>query len=114
MALVLGVLMGQGLQPVWVLSVGAIVGALATTFLLLHFARRHISNARLLLIGVALGIVFSAVMTCAVYFSTSLDLRQLMYWMLCGFSGVDWRYGLLMVALLPCLAWLSCTSSDLI
>lgn len=106
-ALVLGVLLGQGLQPVWVLSVGAIVGALATTFLLLHFARRHISNARLLLIGVALGIVCSAVMTWAVYFSTSLDLRQLMYWMLGGFSGVDWRYGWLMVALLPCLMWLS-------
>lgn len=78
-ALVLGVLLGQGLQPVWVLSVGAIVGALATTFLLLHFARRHISNARLLLIGVALGIVCRAVMTWVVYFSTSLDLRQLMY-----------------------------------
>ncbi|PQQ43077.1 hypothetical protein C5739_29635, partial [Klebsiella pneumoniae] len=26
----------------------------------------------------------------AVYFSTSFDLRQLMYWMMGGFGGVDW------------------------
>ncbi|MER3383006.1 vitamin B12 ABC transporter permease BtuC [Pectobacterium aroidearum] len=106
-ALVLTVLLGQGLLPVWTLSLSAIAGALLITFLLLHFARRHISNTRLLLIGIALGIICSAVMTWAVYFSTSLDLRQLMYWMMGGFSGIDWRHGWLMLALLPLLLWLS-------
>ncbi|WP_420065800.1 vitamin B12 ABC transporter permease BtuC [Pectobacterium colocasium] len=106
-ALVLAVLLGQGLLPVWTLSLSAIAGALLITFLLLHFARRHISNTRLLLIGIALGIICSAVMTWAVYFSTSLDLRQLMYWMMGGFSGIDWRHGWLMLALLPVLLWLS-------
>ncbi|MCH4998295.1 vitamin B12 ABC transporter permease BtuC [Pectobacterium carotovorum] len=106
-ALVLTVLLGQGLLPVWMLSLSAIAGALLITFLLLHFARRHISNTRLLLIGIALGIICSAVMTWAVYFSTSLDLRQLMYWMMGGFSGIDWRHGWLMLALLPLLLWLS-------
>ncbi|MDY4325078.1 vitamin B12 ABC transporter permease BtuC [Pectobacterium brasiliense] len=106
-ALVLTVLLGQGLLPVWMLSLSAIAGALLITFLLLHFARRHISNTRLLLIGIALGIICSAVMTWAVYFSTSLDLRQLMYWMMGGFSGIDWRHGWLMLTLLPLLLWLS-------
>ncbi|MEH2920820.1 vitamin B12 ABC transporter permease BtuC [Samsonia erythrinae] len=106
-ALVLTVLLGQGLLPVWTLSLSAIIGALLITFLLLHFARRPISNPRLLLIGIALGIICSAVMTWAVYFSTSLDLRQLMYWMMGGFSGIDWRHGWLMLALLPLLLWLS-------
>ncbi|MEI7367347.1 vitamin B12 ABC transporter permease BtuC [Pectobacterium colocasium] len=106
-ALVLTVLLGQGLLPVWMLSLSAIAGALLITFLLLHFARRYISNTRLLLIGIALGIICSAVMTWAVYFSTSLDLRQLMYWMMGGFSGIDWRHGWLMLALLPLLLWLS-------
>ncbi|MEQ9968347.1 vitamin B12 ABC transporter permease BtuC [Pectobacterium carotovorum] len=106
-ALVLTVLLGQGLLPVWMLSLSAIAGALLITFLLLHFARRHISNTRLLLIGIALGIICSAVMTWAVYFSTSLDLRQLMYWMMGGFSGIDWRHDWLMLALLPLLLWLS-------
>jgi ABC-type Fe3+-siderophore transport system permease subunit len=32
--------------------------------------------------GVALGIICSALMTWAIYFSTSFDLRQLMYWMM--------------------------------
>lgn len=106
-ALVLTVLIGQGALPVWVLSLSAIAGALLITFLLLRFARKHISNARLLLIGVSLGIICSAVMTWAVYFSTSLDLRQLMYWMMGGFSGIDWRHGWLMLALLPFILWLS-------
>ena len=41
-----------------------------------------------------------------VYFSSNLDLRQLMYWMMGGFSGIDWRYRWLMLALLPALCWL--------
>lgn len=106
-ALVLTVLLGQGMLPIWVLSLSAIIGALLITFLLLQFARRYVSNARLLLIGVSLGIICSAVMTWAVYFSSSLDLRQLMYWMMGGFSGIDWRYGWLMLALTPFILWLS-------
>lgn len=79
----LTVLLGHGLLPVALMSAAAIAGALAMTFLLLGFARRRrLTNARLLLVGVALGIVCSALMTWAVYFSTSLDLRQLMYWMM--------------------------------
>lgn len=103
----LTVLLGHGLLPVALMSAAAIVGALAMTFLLLGFARRRrLTNARLLLVGVALGIVCSALMTWAVYFSTSLDLRQLMYWMMGGFGGVDWRQKWLVLALLPVLLWL--------
>ncbi|MEC5341163.1 vitamin B12 ABC transporter permease BtuC [Brenneria populi] len=105
-ALVLAVLIGQGALPVWALSLSAIAGALLITFLLLGFARKHVSNARLLLIGVSLGIICSAVMTWAVYFSTSLDLRQLMYWMMGGFSGIDWRHAWLLLALAPFILWL--------
>ncbi|KOC87885.1 vitamin B12 ABC transporter permease BtuC [Winslowiella iniecta] len=104
--LVLSVLLGSG-EP-WSLSLAAIAGALLVTLVLLRFARHHLSTSRLLLAGVALGIICSAVMTWAVYFSTSLDLRQLMYWMMGGFSGIDWRYRWLMLALLPILLWLTC------
>lgn len=106
-ALVLAVLLGQSLLPVWVLSLSAIGGALLMTFVLLGFARRRgLTNAQLLLVGVALGIICSAIMTWAVYFSSSLDLRQLMYWMMGGFGGVDWRQGWLILALLPPIIWL--------
>lgn len=107
LALVLTVLMGGSLLPVALISLSAIVGALIMTFLLLGFTlRRRLSNARLLLVGVALGIICSAIMTWAVYFSSSLDLRQLMYWMMGGFGGVDWRQKWLLLLLLPVLLWL--------
>lgn len=108
--LIAAVLLGQGQLPNWALGLCAIAGALIITFILLRFARRHLSTSRLLLAGVALGIICSALMTWAIYFSTSVDLRQLMYWMMGGFGGVDWRQSWLMVALIPVLLWICCQS----
>ncbi|QML56510.1 vitamin B12 ABC transporter permease BtuC [Escherichia coli] len=108
--LIAAVLLGQGQLPDWALGLCAIAGALIITLILLRFARRHLSTSRLLLAGVALGIICSALMTWAIYFSTSVDLRQLMYWMMGGFGGVDWRQSWLMVALIPVLLWICCQS----
>lgn len=111
--LIAAVMLGQGALPVWALGLWAIAGALMITLILLHFARRHLSISRLLLAGVALGIICSALMTWAIYFSTSFDLRQLMYWMMGGFGGVDWQQGWLMLALLPVMGWVCMQSQPL-
>ncbi|EAA2137420.1 vitamin B12 ABC transporter permease BtuC [Shigella flexneri] len=108
--LIAAVLLGQGQLPNWALGLCAIAGALIITLILLRFARRHLSTSRLLLAGVALGIICSALMTWAIYFSTSVDLRQMMYWMMGGFGGVDWRQSWLMLALIPVLLWICCQS----
>ncbi len=108
--LIAAVLLGQGQLPNWALGLCAIAGALIITLILLRFARPHLSTSRLLLAGVALGIICSALMTWAIYFSTSVDLRQLMYWMMGGFGGVDWRQSWLMLALIPVLLWICCQS----
>ncbi|MCC4719416.1 vitamin B12 ABC transporter permease BtuC [Escherichia coli] len=108
--LIAAVLLGQGQLPNWALGLCAIAGALIITLILLRFARRHLSTSRLLLAGVALGIICSALMTWAIYFSTSVDLRQLMYWMMGGFGGVGWRQSWLMLALIPVLLWICCQS----
>ncbi|WP_096923972.1 vitamin B12 ABC transporter permease BtuC [Escherichia coli] len=108
--LIAAVLLGQGQLPNWALGLCAIAGALIITLILLRFSRRHLSTSRLLLAGVALGIICSALMTWAIYFSTSVDLRQLMYWMMGGFGGVDWRQSWLMLALIPVLLWICCQS----
>ncbi len=100
------VAMFAGADGIWQLSVAAVLGALSVTLILLHLSRKQLSNSRLLLAGVALGIIGSAAMTWLVCFSTSLDLRQLMYWMMGGFSGIDWRNGWLMLAQVPVLLWL--------
>lgn len=111
--LIAAVLLGKGYLPGWALGLCAIAGALVITFILLRFARRHLSTSRLLLAGVALGIICSALMTWAVYFSTSFDLRQLMYWMMGGFGGVDWHQGWLMVLLIPVIIWACCQAQPL-
>ena len=86
----------------WLISSAAILGALGITCLLMFFSQiKKLSNAQLLLIGVALGVLASAVMTWLVYFSSALDLRQLMYWLMGSFSGIDWRHQILFWALLP-------------
>lgn len=61
--LIAAVLLGKGVLPGWALGLCAIFGALLITFILLRFARRHLSTSRLLLAGVALGIICSALMT---------------------------------------------------
>ncbi len=85
------------------------------TLLLLIFAQRELlSNAHLLLVGLALGIICSAIMTWAVYCSSSLDLRQLMYWMMGGFGGIDWRQQGWVLALLPIIGGCVAKGSGLI
>ncbi|AWK13821.1 vitamin B12 ABC transporter permease BtuC [Candidatus Fukatsuia symbiotica] len=106
--LVLAILFGGSLLTVSLLSTSAVIGALLMTLLLLAFARYQLTNSHLLLVGVALGIVCGAIMTWAVYFSSSLDLRQLMYWMMGGFGGIDWRQQGGVLALLPVVLWLCC------
>lgn len=105
-AVVFTVLLSSGMTYYWLVSVSAILGALALTGVLLYFARRqHLNNASLLLVGVALGVISGACMTWMVYMSSNLDLRQLLYWMMGSFSGVDWRQIGLVIACLPFLFW---------
>ncbi|MCS3421803.1 vitamin B12 transport system permease protein [Rahnella sp. BIGb0603] len=106
-ALVFCVMLSHGFMPVWAMSIAAVAGALIVTAFLLYVARKRLlTNARMLLVGVAIGIVCSALMTWAIYFSDNLDLRQLMYWMMGGFGGVDWNQIWLGAMLLPVLLWL--------
>ncbi|MGL4859509.1 MAG: iron chelate uptake ABC transporter family permease subunit, partial [Enterobacteriaceae bacterium] len=78
---------------------------LVTSLLLLVSLRRHVTNAQLLLVGIALSMISGALMTWTVYFSTSIDLRQLLYWLMGGFGGVSWQQSGLILLLLPAIAW---------
>lgn len=108
-AVVFIVLLSHGATQYWLMSTGAILGALLLTSILLFFARRkHFNNTSLLLVGVALGVICGAIMTWMVYMSSSLDLRQLLYWMMGSFSGIDWRQLGLVLACVPFLLWAIC------
>ncbi len=81
-------------------TAGAIIGAIGFTFILVTMAKvSRLTTTRLLLVGVALGIISNAVVTLAFYFSDELSLRQLMYWLMGSLGAVNLSQ--LMVLLVP-------------
>jgi vitamin B12 transport system permease protein len=91
----------------WISMTAAMAGALCFTLILVGLAqRRSVTLSRLLLIGVALGILSSAGVTWAFYFSDDLSLRQLMYWLMGSVSGVTWPQLTLVIGIWPALFWL--------
>ncbi|GAL30313.1 vitamin B12 ABC transporter permease component BtuC [Vibrio variabilis] len=59
------------------------------------------TTTRLLLVGVALGILSGAVVTWAFYFSDDLSIRQLMYWLMGSVGGVSWYQHILTLVMIP-------------
>ncbi|NVD06568.1 vitamin B12 ABC transporter permease BtuC [Vibrio sp. JPW-9-11-11] len=87
----------------------AVLGSLMFTLLLVSIARNmRLTTTKLLLVGVALGILAGAVVTWAFYFSDDLSLRQLMYWLMGSIGAASWYHHVLTLALLPILLWLCC------
>ena len=87
--------------------IAAVIGALVFTLLLVSMAKvMRLTTTRLLLVGVALGILTGAIVTWAFYFSDDLSLRQLMYWLMGSIGGASWYHHVLTLALAPVLVWL--------
>ncbi|HBV75764.1 MULTISPECIES: vitamin B12 ABC transporter permease BtuC [Vibrio] len=85
----------------------AISGSLIFTLIIVMMAKAmRLTTARLLLIGVALGILSGALVTWAFYFSDNLNLRILMYWLMGSISGVTWTQISLGLVMLPGIIWL--------
>ncbi|PMN88289.1 vitamin B12 ABC transporter permease BtuC [Enterovibrio norvegicus] len=112
LALVIVLFLFPSLASQYGLMAAAMFGALAFTAILVWLARkRTMSTARLLLIGVALGILSGAIVTWAFYFSSDLNLRQLLYWLMGSLSGVHWAQLSLTVLVVPAVLWL-CTQGN--
>ncbi len=87
--------------------ISAIIGALLFTLLLVSISNAmRLTTTKLLLVGVALGILSGAVVTWAFYFSDDLSLRQLMYWLMGSIGGASWYQHTLTLVALPVIAWL--------
>lgn len=90
-----------------VFMVSAIAGSLLFTLLLVSIAKAmRLTTTRLLLVGVALGILSGAVVTWAFYFSDDLSLRQLMYWLMGSIGGASWYQHTLSLVAVPVIIWL--------
>ncbi|MCE0496305.1 vitamin B12 ABC transporter permease BtuC [Vibrio salinus] len=86
--------------------ISAIMGALLFTFILVAIARAmRLTTARLLLVGVAMGILASSVVTWFFYFSDDLSLRLLIYWLMGSISGVTWKQHWISLIMFPAVIW---------
>ncbi|WP_413110321.1 vitamin B12 ABC transporter permease BtuC [Thaumasiovibrio sp. DFM-14] len=98
----------------YLMMVLAIAGALVFTFILVSLsAWRRLTTARMLLIGIALGILANSVVTWVFYFSADMNLRQLLYWLMGSVSGITWPQLSILLLLFPVVAWL-CTQGRLL
>ncbi|MGR5556387.1 vitamin B12 ABC transporter permease BtuC [Vibrio fortis] len=94
--------------------IAAVIGSLCFTLLLVGMVRAmRLTTAKLLLIGVALGILSGAMVTWAFYFSDDLSLRQLMYWLMGSLGGVAWYQHTLTLVMIPVVIWLCLQGSKL-
>ncbi|MBD1556751.1 vitamin B12 ABC transporter permease BtuC [Vibrio sp. S9_S30] len=85
----------------------AIGGSLLFTLVIVSMARSlRLSTPRLLLVGVALGILSGAVVTWAFYFSDDMSMRVLMYWLMGSIGGTSWHQHTLTLFMLPVIVWL--------
>lgn len=93
--------------PGWGLSLAAFAGALLVTMLLIWLARRaRLGYVRLLLFGVAIGILTNAAMTWLMYFADDGSLREFMFWMMGSLSYGSQQLGWWWLALPLTLVWL--------
>ncbi|USD63982.1 vitamin B12 ABC transporter permease BtuC [Vibrio sp. SCSIO 43136] len=85
----------------------AVSGSLVFTFLLVWMARSmRLSTPRLLLVGIAIGILTGAAVTWAFYFSDDMSMRALMYWLMGSIGGASWSQHTLTLLMLPVIGWL--------
>ncbi|BDU37365.1 Vitamin B12 import system permease protein btuC [Vibrio nigripulchritudo SO65] len=85
----------------------AIVGSLCFTLIIVGMARSmKLSTPRLLLVGVALGILSGAVVTWAFYFSDDMSMRVLMYWLMGSIGGTSWHQHTLTLLMIPVIVWI--------
>ncbi|SBS62763.1 vitamin B12 ABC transporter permease BtuC [Vibrio atlanticus] len=94
--------------------IAAVLGSLCFTVILVSMVKTmRLTTAKLLLVGVALGILSGAMVTWAFYFSDDLSLRLLMYWLMGSLGGVTWYQHSLTLVMIPVIIWLCLQGSKL-
>ena len=94
--------------------IAAVLGSLCFTVILVSMVKTmRLTTAKLLLVGVALGILSGAMVTWAFYFSDDLSLRLLMYWLMGSLGGVTWHQHSLTLVMIPVIIWLCLQGSKL-
>lgn len=94
--------------------VAAVLGSLCFTVILVSMVKTmRLTTTKLLLVGVALGILSGSMVTWAFYFSDDMSLRLLMYWLMGSLGGVNWYQHSLTLVMIPVIIWLCLQGSKL-
>lgn len=99
--------MALGWGPVTLVQVFAFLGSLIAIVLIYVLARSggRLSTNELLLAGVTMGLIFSALIMAARYFASPNELRNMDHWLIGQLSGATWKdLGPLATLTLPALA----------
>lgn len=98
------------LLGIWALPVAAFLGGFATTMILMVIARTHGTTAisTLLLAGIALGAIASALTGLLAYITDDRELRDLTLWSMGSLAGASWQkvlgvapFALVLLLMLP-------------
>ncbi|CAM3418730.1 iron chelate uptake ABC transporter family permease subunit [Paraphotobacterium marinum] len=85
----------------------AMVGSLIFTIILVVLSVKfYFSATKLLLAGLSLGLFSSVIVTWSYYFSTALNMKLLMYWLMGSLSGISWIHVYVLTLTLPIMIWL--------
>lgn len=86
--------MGITSLGIWTLPMGAFAGALVTALGVYRFARRggRVEVTTLLLVGIAVNALVSALISFLTYLSNDPQLRSIVFWMMGSVSGATWKF----------------------
>ncbi|MEM8531710.1 MAG: iron ABC transporter permease [Chloroflexota bacterium] len=114
---VIVMLLGLNLFGIYSRSFAAFLGAFGAFMLVFLLARQHgrVTTSRLILSGVAISYILSALTSFLVYNAEeSEEVRSVIFWLLGGFSGARWSYLAVPVCvLLGGIVWLTINSRAL-
>nr|WP_234418604.1 vitamin B12 ABC transporter permease BtuC [Dongshaea marina] len=106
--------LGHHYLPGWAVSAAAFLGALVVTVLMISMARwRKLDTARLLLLGIAIGILTNAAMSWILFFSSDHSLREILFWMMGSLSYGQHRLAWWWLPFVLVLGWLCSQGSIL-
>ncbi|MFW5851648.1 MAG: iron chelate uptake ABC transporter family permease subunit, partial [Bacteroidota bacterium] len=99
------IISGLGVSSSWGMIVAACIGSLAVMFMIVSISPKVRDTASLLIIGIMLGSITSAVVSVLQYFSNPNEIQEFLMWTFGNFSGLSYtEIGIMIGIIMPMLA----------
>ncbi|MFO7867908.1 MAG: iron ABC transporter permease, partial [Bacteroidales bacterium] len=99
------IISGLGIGTSWGMIIAACIGSLAVMFMIVSISPKVRDTASLLIIGIMLGSITSAVVSVLQYFSNPNEIQEFLMWTFGNFSGLSHtEIGIMIGIIIPMLA----------